>query len=142
MENWLDELHRIRAEQTESLKPLESPKQAVHEELLKKVRAFEFLRDMRKALLNGVGHIELFENAQGYDVIMALVWDGPVANPKPPRAGSKEARYIFVGVYNQKLWVNGQPVAENTPEALQKRLLEAARNPGRRKTLGQAGPDF
>ena len=99
MESWLDELHRIRAEQTESLTSPEPPRQAVNEELLKKVRAFEFLRDIRKALLNGVGRIELFENAQGYDVIMALVWDGPVGNPKPTRAGSKEARYIFVGVY-------------------------------------------
>jgi hypothetical protein len=108
---------------------------------LKQVRAFEFLRDIRKELLGGVGRIELFENAQGYDIVLALMWDGPVASPKPPRSGSKDGHYIFVGVVSHKVWVNGQQVTANTPSALQSRLLEAVRNPGRRQDLGQHGPN-
>ena len=139
MDNWIDELRRIRAEQQEADSPAESSPQAIDEDLLKKVRAFEFLRDIRKELLGGVGRIELFENAQGYDIILALMWDGSVANPKPPRSGSKEARYIFIGVVNHKIWVNGQLVTDNTPSALQSRLLEAIRNPGRRQNISKGG---
>ena len=118
-------------------KPITSPTAPLNtpDTLLKEVKAFELLRDIREVLLDRVGVIELFEDASGYDLVMALMWDGPLTAPKPPQAHSKNRHHIFVGVKGKSLYVNGQPLKPLTEEALQKALLKAAKNPGHLKTL-------
>lgn len=138
MDDWLDQLRQIRAEQeTEARQPEVAPENQASQ-LLQQVNAFKYLRDIRKVLLGGVGRIELLENVGGYASVLALTWDGPVASAQPPLANSPEMRHIFIGVRDKKLWVNGHLVADATPEALQARLLEAARQPGRRADLRHA----
>ena len=134
MDDWLEQLRQIRAGYRrvaqESVVP-ETASQA-HDQLLKEARAFEFLRDIRRELLGGAGRIESFDNSGGYDLVLALMWDGPISQPRKPSAGSSDGYHIFVAVRDRQLWVNGRPIAANTAEALQMALLEAARSPGRR----------
>ncbi len=141
MSDWLDNLQRIRAEhqQKATAQEKEAPPGAQIDQLLREAKAFEHLRDIRKVMLGGVGKIELFESASGYDVVLALMWEGPTADPRHPKAGVSNQYHILVGVHNQRLWVNGEAVAKNTPAALQAALLKAARNPGRRKELHKYG---
>ena len=135
MDDWLEQLRQIRAEQRQVAEPPVGSNASSRgpDRLLKESRAFEFLRDMRRELLGGSGRIESFDNAGGYDVVLVLMWDGSIAQPKSPRAGSAEGYQIFVAVRDQRLWVNGQPVVANSAEALQRALLEAARNPTKRR---------
>jgi len=140
MTNWLDDLQKIRqAHQQAATEPPPPKKPGVElDQLLKESRAFELLRDVRRVLLGGVGRIELFEQAGGYDMVLALLWDGPVTNPRRPRSNSADTYHIFIGVQKNRLWVNGKPLKTGTATALQAALLEAARNPGRRKELRQS----
>jgi len=98
--------------------------------LLQQVHALQLLRDMKQFLLDGIGKIELFEDASGYDLVMVLMWNGTIAKPEMPRSNSKQRRHIFIGVRDNKLYVNGKHVPTATEQALQEALLAAAENPG------------
>ena len=99
----------------------------------------EFMTISGKLIGFAIDHKTQISYAVGTIVVLALMWDGPTANPKHPKAGSTNQYHILVGVHGQRLWVNGEAVAKNTPAALQKALLKAARNPGRRKELHKYG---
>ena len=98
--------------------------------LLKQVHALQLLRDMKQFLLDGVGKIELFKNTNGYDLVLALMWNGTISKPEIPRSESKQRRHIFIGVRGGEIYVNGKHVPIATEQALQDALLAAAENPG------------
>ena len=128
-DDWLNNLRTLREE---AKKQAPTPKQAQSakiDHLLKKVNTFEHLRDIKKEVLGGIGRIELFEDVSGYDLVMVLIWNGPLHNPSHPTENSKNRHHIFVGVNNKKLWVNGKPLPKNTSDSLQQALLEAVQNP-------------
>ena len=137
--NWKQELRKIKESEVQKKSPKKKlvARAQTPDTLLKQVKAFELLRDMREILLDRVGVIELFEDASGYDLVMALMWDGPIATPKPPRPDSKSRHHIFVGVKGKRLYVNGKVLQKNTEERLQKALLQAAKEPGHLKTLAK-----
>jgi hypothetical protein len=65
---------------------------------------------------------------------LTLVWQGPVSRARKPDPDDPAGySYILVGVREGRLWVNGKPLAEATPEALKAALLQAARKPGRER---------
>ena len=127
--DWKTELLNIRKEAQAShlSETVANQSKSKAQDLLKQVEALKLLRDMLKLMLDGVGKIETFENQNDYDIILALIWDGPIREPKPPRAASKERSHIFLGVAGEKLYVNGVQVEPCTTAGLQTALLAAAR---------------
>ena len=136
-DDWLNKLRNLREEAKKQAPKPEEVQIGKIDHLLKEVNAFEHLRDIKKELLGGVGRIELIEDVSGYDLVMVLMWNGPLHNPTHPKENSKNRCHIFIGVNNKKLWVNGKPLPKNTSEKLQEALLEAAKNPATsRKLIG------
>lgn len=135
MLNWQKKLEQIRENDLSATPSPKGENAGKVDNLLYKVEAHQLLRDLRQFLLGGVGVIELFEDASGYDLVLALMWDGPVSQAKTPKANSQDRRHIFIGVREDNLYVNGKKIQGNTKKALQQALLEAAQNPGSRKEL-------
>jgi hypothetical protein len=58
------------------------------------------------------------------------VWQGPVSNARTPDPDDPEDyKYIMVGACGKTLYVNGKKLKSITPEALQKALVVAAKDP-------------
>lgn len=146
MTDWLDELYQLREadkqnqtapeSQTElDLSLLQRPKEAA--DLLRQCDAHKLLRRVQRALLDGKGIIDFFEQAGTYDRIISLIWQGPISNARTPNPEDPEPyQYIFVGVRNGKVYVNGKPLPTAIPEALKEALVEASKNP-RRKAVSK-----
>jgi hypothetical protein len=134
MQDWYKTLQQIRETEISNAVPAKETFGRV-DDLLKNVEAHQLLRDLKRFLLGGVGKIELFEDASGYDLVLALMWDGPISQAALPKTNSKTRRHIFIGVRDGGLYVNGKTVPSNTKKALQEALIEAAKNPGLRKEL-------
>lgn len=135
--DWLNKLRHLREEAKKQAPKSKETQTGKIDQLLKDVNAFEHLRDIKRELLGDVGLIELIEDASGYDLVMVLMWNGPLHSPTHPKENSKNRHHIFIGVNNKKLWVNGKPLSKNTSESLQDALLEAVKNPATsRKLIG------
>lgn len=98
-------------------------------ELLKQSQAISLIQDMKKNLLGEKGVVKFYEGTAGYDVVVALIWAGPLSNPVMPVPNSPDLVYVFVGAYNGKLWVNGKE-AEAKPDKLKVALMDALMEPG------------
>lgn len=128
--DWLTELDKIQEkEKRRTLKGKTLPKEI--KRLLRESQALQLLQDIQAKLLNGKGVIQFFESVNGYDLVIALLWAGSYSNPqKPDPDNEAENLHIFVGISQNRLWVNGKPVAKVTPQVLQASLLEAINSPG------------
>lgn len=138
MSDWLEEIAKIRAEDEAKRNPEKPESEPNSQErvgeairLLKQVEAHNSLRKVQKTLLNGKGIIDIFDTSEQYDRVFALIWQGPVSAARNPSPNSpEELFYILVGARQNKIYVNGKPLKDNTPEALKKALVEASRKPG------------
>jgi hypothetical protein len=148
-DDWLEQLNQLheadKAKQqikTEAQTKQEQAEQARRKQaidLLRQSQAHELLRQVQKTLLGGGGILDIFNQSGGYERVITLSWQGPISAARRTNpADSEEYSYIMVGVRQERLWVNGKPVADNTPEALKMALLEACKNPGREKPGNKA----
>jgi hypothetical protein len=138
-DDWLAQLRQLHeADKTkrETALPLlsEPPPQNQAAELLRQLQAHQLLRQVQKALLGGQGTLDIFDRAGDYDRMISLVWQGPISAARKRDPNDPEPyNYILVGVRQDKVWVNGKPLSEATPEALKTALVEASRKPGQEK---------
>jgi hypothetical protein len=140
-DNWLDELHQLHeqdkarheaAVEQLDLSVLASQRNKEAADLLRQVDALNLLRQVQKALLNGKGVLDIFQQTQRYERAISLAWQGSISAARKPDPKNPEAyQYILIGVRQGKLYVNDKEVAPVTPEALKIALLEAAKKPGR-----------
>ena len=131
-DNWLADLNTIRqaAEQThESASPVQKVTFPDPNDLLKRVKALQRLRDIQKVVLKGQAMIQKFEQVDTYQAILALLWVGNIANPSRPRVMSEAEQCIFIGVSKQHVYINGQKITPTSPDGLQKQLLITIKNP-------------
>jgi len=135
--SWLDELRLLNKQDNDKRKKSGpeldlSVLSTSSVDILKKTGAYSMLKQMQTALLNGQGVINVFENHQEYDRIVALVWQGPISAARRPDPINPEAyHYIAVGVRKGKLYVNDTEVLP-TSDDLKAALVQAAKKP--RKT--------
>lgn len=129
--DWYKKLQELKTSQKPELPIAQNVKP---DKLLGQVEALRLLKDVNRFLLDGVGRIELFEDASGYDLVMALMWNGSISEPAKPRANSKHRHHIFIGVRDECLYVNGKRIKPGTSN-LQRALLSAAESPGLRKDI-------
>jgi hypothetical protein len=138
-DDWLDQLNQIReADKAKHQAKPEAepapPPQNLAVELLRQIKAHELLRQVQRALLGGQGTLDMFDRAQDYDRLLALVWQGPISEARRPDPNDPELySYILVGVRQEQVWVNNKRLPEATPEALKQALLAACKNPRREK---------
>jgi hypothetical protein len=140
-DNWLDELHQLHEQDktrheaaVEQLDLSVLPSQRVKEaaDLLRQVDALNLLRQVQKALLNGKGVLDIFEQTKRYERAISLAWQGPISAARKPDPKNPEAyQYILIGVRQGKLYVNDKEVTPVTSEALKRALVEASKKPGR-----------
>jgi hypothetical protein len=140
-DNWLDELrqlheldkanHQAAVEQLDlSILPSQRNKEAA--DLLRQVDALNLLRQVQKALLNGKGVLDIFEQTKRYERAISLAWQGSISAARKPDPKNPEAyQYILIGVRRGKLYVNDKEVTPVTSEALKRALVEAAKKPSR-----------
>jgi hypothetical protein len=139
-DNWLNELRQLREQDKISRQPtvesldlsllaVQRAQQAA--DLLRQADALNLLRQVQKALLDGKGVLDIFEQTQRYDRAISLAWQGPLSEARKPDPKSTEAyQYILIGVRQGTLYVNDKKVTPATPQALKIALVEAARKPG------------
>lgn len=102
--------------------------------MLQHSRAHELLRQVQKALLDGQGTLEMYDNPKKYDRAIVLAWQGPISAARRPNPKKPEGYcYILVGARGDQLSVNNRPVSPPTPEALKTALLAAAKQPAVKK---------
>lgn len=138
-DDWLDEIRQLREadhtarQQSEQQAQEETDaREAMAVNLLRQTRAHELLRQVQKALLNGQGALDIFDRAGDYDRAITLTWQGHISEARRPDHNDPSPMYyIAVGVRDDKLWVNDQPLPTNTTAVLKKALLAASRNPGK-----------
>jgi hypothetical protein len=140
-DDWLNQLRQLREQDKASRQPAEKEQdlsllqaQRVQQaaDLLRQTDALNLLRQVQKALLDGKGVLDVFEQTQRYDRAISLAWQGPISEARKPDPKSTAAyQYILIGVREGKLYVNDKELAVATPETLKKALVEAAKKPGR-----------
>ncbi|NJN96978.1 MAG: hypothetical protein HC875_24220 [Anaerolineales bacterium] len=140
-DDWLNQLRQLRERDKASRQPVEEvvdlsvlQAQRVQQaaDLLRQADALNLLRQVQKALLDGKGILDVFEQTQRYDRAISLAWQGSISEARKPDPKSAEAyQYILIGVREGKLYVNDKEVVPASPEILKKALVEAARKPGR-----------
>jgi hypothetical protein len=129
MTDWLDELRQHREAKQAQDQP--TPEPPPPPDLLSQCKAYELLRQVQKALLDGEGLLNAPVTQTRYEQIMTLVWQGPVyAARKPKEDDPEDMYYILVGVRKGQVYVNGKKVNPITLEALKPMLVEAAKSPG------------
>ena len=138
-DDWLEELRQLHEadkakRQTEIDAANQRQKQVKRNRaaaLLRRSQAHELLRQIQKALLGGQGTLDILDKASDYERVITLVWQGPISDARRPNPDDPEKmNYILVGVRQGNLWVNGQKLAGDSPEALRAALLKACKNPG------------
>lgn len=132
MTDWLDDLRQIRAGKLAASRPQPlPPPPPTADDLLKKCKALELLRQVQKALLGGEGLLNPPATQNKYEKVLTLVWQGPIyAARKPEENTTEDMFFIMVGVKKNQVYVNGKKLADSTPEALKVMLVEAAKSPG------------
>lgn len=140
-DDWLTQLRQLRERDKTSRQPVEEvvdlsvlQAQRVQQaaDLLRQADALNLLRQVQKALLDGKGVLDVFEQTQRYDRAISLAWQGSISEARKPDPKSTEAyQYILIGVREGKLYVNDKEVVPASPEVLKEALLEAAKKPGR-----------
>jgi hypothetical protein len=142
MTDWLDELYQLheqdKAKRQEEMAQLDLSILGKHRPtstgILRHSNALNLLRRVQKALLNGKGVIEVFDQKSDYDHALTLVWQGPISAARKPNPNDLEPyQYILVGVKDARLYVNGKEVNPPHPENLKAALVEAAKNPAKSK---------
>lgn len=138
MTDWLDDLYNIRREDEERLNKhkkdasldlsvLGRREQAVS--AMRVIEAHKILRRVNDALLNGKGVIKDIQDAK-YDQGLALIWQGPVSQARPPRPeDSDKCRFIMVTAKGKQVFVNHTPLKNITPEEFKAALVKAAKEP-------------
>ena len=138
-DEWLEQLRQIREadKAKHQAKAEQAPKQDKRNEageLLRQSRAHSLLRQVQKVLLDGQGQIDIVDKVGPYEQGIMLSWQGPISAARRPHINTDEAYYyILIGVSQGKLWVNGKSLSKITPQMLKAALLEASKNPARRK---------
>jgi hypothetical protein len=131
--DWLNQIRRLYDEDKLKLQHEEEQRQMqarrAVDELLNRSKAHELLRQVQKALLNGAGILKVLDKTKEYDRAVVLMWHGPISAARRPDIAGEDYSYILVGVRQGKLWVNGKPISEPSPEALKVGLLEACKRP-------------
>jgi hypothetical protein len=140
-DDWLTQLRQLRERDKTSRQPVEEvvdlsvlQAQRVQQaaDLLRQADALNLLRQVQKALLDGKGVLDVFEQTQRYDRAISLAWQGSISEARKPDPKSTEAyQYILIGVREGKLYVNDKEIAAASPEKLKNALVEAAKKPGR-----------
>lgn len=138
MTDWLDDLYNIRREDEERLnkhKKDASPDLSVVEQrdqaisAMRVIEAHKILRRVNDALLNGKGIIKDIQDAK-YDQGLALIWQGPVSQARPPRPNDADkCRFIMVTAKGKQVFVNHTPLKNITPEEFKAALVKAAKKP-------------
>lgn len=138
MTDWLDDLYNIRREDEERLNkhkkdaPLDLSVLGRREQAVSAMRVIEahkILRRVNDALLNGKGVIKDIQDAK-YDQGLALIWQGPVSQARPPRPeDSDKCRFIIVTAKGKQVFVNHTPLKNITPEEFKAALVKAAKEP-------------
>ncbi len=131
--DWLAQIRRLHDDdklrvQREEAQSQMQARQAV-DELLSRSKAHELMRQVQKALLNGAGVLRVLNKTEDYDRAIVLMWHGPISAARRPDIAGEDYSYILVAVKHGKLWVNGKPISDPTPEALKVGLLEACKRP-------------
>ena len=137
--NWLDELEELY----EADKKKQQEPQATNQPLLKQPDAADILRSLNAAkllqrvqsiLLRGGGGIVVNEHHSVFDQAISLVWQGSISAARAPDPEDPTDYYfIAVGVKGQKVYVNNKHLVNPTPQTLRQALVEAAKQPGRKK---------
>jgi hypothetical protein len=143
--DWLDDLNKIREDAEKLDKEVtdgldlsilgrgKSEKPEFKKNLLIVVDAHNALRRLNQVLLGGKGLIDVFDSTKTFDYVIGVVWQGSVAKPLRPNPNNPgDYSFILVGCKADKVYVNGQVLDLNTPEALKQALVEAAKNPGKK----------
>ncbi len=91
--------------------------------ILQDISALRLLREMNQVLFDGKARIETFHNQNGYHTIIALLWEGSIRAPKFASLKTKTPNKIFIGIKNEKVYVNGKEVKPVTIENLQESIL-------------------
>lgn len=136
--DWLDQLDQIREDAEKQRKDKVDAldlsilgRKSKATKLLSQVDALKSLRKVRSVLLKNKATIDTFDQSKQYDQVMALIWQGSIANPSTPNPDdNSEYFYILVGVKRGRVYVNGKQISANTPEALKAALVTAAKNTG------------
>ncbi len=136
--NWVAQLRQLHdtdktRRQAETSQQLRIRTQYQKEaELMRHSRAHALLRHVQQTFLDGEGIIKVFENVEGYTLVLVLMWQGPISSARRPDRLEEPYSYISVGVKEGKLWVNGKPLPNVTPKALKAGLLQACKDPQQR----------
>jgi len=138
-DDWLGQIRQLHEDDKLKLQREQEQKQAQSRqeaatELLRQCKAHELLRQAQRALLNGAGVLNVFEQTEEYDQTLILMWQGNLSAARKPDNVNEDYNYILIGVRRNKVWVNGKAISEVTPEALKVGLLEACKTPRRGRT--------
>jgi hypothetical protein len=131
-EEWLAQLRELyEKDKTVQHKKEQKAKEVKSgEDLLRRTRAYQLMRQVQKTFLNGGGLLDASEGVGQYDRAITLVWQGSISqarrpNPKDP----SDYFYIQVGLRGEHLWVNDQRTPAKTTAELRQHILRACQNP-------------
>ncbi len=134
-DNWLNQLQQLR-EQNQAEREIKLDLSVLNcrtqaRDVLSKCKAHKILRQAQKALLGGLGAIDIFDRTKQYDRTITLVWQGPISKARIPKVDDPtDYYYILAGVRGGRLYVNGK-LTEATPEALKQAIVAISKKPGR-----------
>jgi hypothetical protein len=131
-DDWLAELRHVyemdkARQQAKEKRQAEGKPEVTPEQLLKRCRAHELMRQVQKTLLNGEGRLQFYEDVSGYERAVVLMWKGPISAAAKPANIEDVEGSIIVGATAEGIFVNDNELSEVTPEALRQTLLELAR---------------
>jgi hypothetical protein len=144
-DSWLAQLKQLRQADEARQRVQELQRKRLQDQtgptadLMSQSRAHALLRQVQKVLLGGEGIINVYEDVEGYDQALVLMWQGAVSKARKPDWVEEPYSYILVGVKEGQVWVNGQALSEASPEAMKTALLAASKEPKRRWVGGTGG---
>lgn len=131
-EEWLAQLRQVyetdkARQEAKEKRQAEGEPEVTTEQLLKRCRAHELMRQVQKTLLNGEGRLQFYEDVGGYERAVVLMWKGPISDASKPASIEDVEGSIIVGATDEGIFVNDNKLSEVSPEALRQTLLELAR---------------
>lgn len=96
-------------------------------DLLQQCNAHGLVRQVQRALLNGGGKIQFYEDVGGYEQAIVLIWSGPISDAAAPAEIKDVDASLIVGANDDGVFVNDRKLSNPSPQALQTALLEMAR---------------
>lgn len=122
--DWKKELLRLKQEASfEIVDEEQKNPEEIDQKLLQDISALRLFREMNQFLFDGQARIETFYNQKKYRIVIALWWEGSIGSPVTPSAKPEKSNNIFIGVADQKVYVNGKEVVPATSDNLQQSLL-------------------